>query len=208
MGCNWSNTDCQNIDIKCHLCSSKDFHYKPTKIKQKKTKMKDSKRQGSAFEVRNHNNVQDVLVRPTPNSGAGSVKGDEEIKGIIEIMEELKCSNKTTARGAKTFTLHKEWLKKLDREAKEANKEFWYLKFAFGDHDEETFVAIDSVIIMSMVKTMVEDRKALKKVQNRNDVIEKTIRAKETEVIALESKIELLEAKIRLLTEEGEEFEF
>lgn len=207
MSCEWGRTDCKHEDEKCYLCNAPDYHYEP-KFKKRQTmaKMKVTKRQGSLFEARNHVNnhdlLNDVSSRMTPNSGAGKIKGDEEIRGIINIMEELKThqkKNEGRQPGKESFTIQKSWLHKLNKEANEADKEFWYLKFAFKDEDHDHYVIVESDVIMSMVKTMVEDRRAAKHAQAKIDVSEKRARLKEAEAVTLHAENEYLKARIKEL---------
>ena len=146
---------------KCTECIKHDSELNKKKLKQTKFKARPDKRMGSKFELKNHNAnealVNDVINRMTPNSGAGKIKGDQEIKGIINVSEELKTQVAEKARGKKTFTIHKEWLDKLKRESQD--REFYYLKFFFHESEDDVFVVIDQEIIMSMIKTMIEDRR-------------------------------------------------
>lgn len=207
MSCKWGNNDCKNEGSKCYLCTAPNYHYE-CKIKKKTTiaKAKVTKRQGSLFEARNHINnhdlLSDVSSRMTPNSGAGVIKGDEEIRGIINIMEELKTHDKKNEGrqpGTESFTIQKQWLIKLDKEAKEANKEFWYLKFAFKNEDFDYYIVVDVNVIMSMVKTMVEDRRIAKQCDNKIDVCEKRTRLAEAESAKLFAENEYLKARIKEL---------
>lgn len=208
MSCEWGRTDCKNEDNKCYLCTAPDYHYDP-KFKKKQTmaKAKVTKRQGSLFEARNHVNnhdlLNDVTSRMTPNSGAGGTyKGDEQITGIIRVMEELKThqtKNQGRQPGKETFTIKKEWLEKLNREAKAENMSFWYLKFAFRDEDLNSYCITESDVIMSMVKTMVEDRRTAKHAQAKIDVSEKRARLKEAESAMLFAENEYLKARIKEL---------
>ena len=204
MACEWGRTDCKNEESKCHLCFAEDYHYiSLTKKKQTMAKMKVTKRQGAVFEARNHVNnhdlLNDVSSRMTPNSGAGRIKGDEEIRGIINIMEELKThqtKNLGRAPGKESFTIRREWLEKLNREAREVDKEFWYLKFAFKDEDHDHYCVTEADTIMTMVKTMVEDRRTAKRAQSKIDVSEKRARLKEAESVTLFAENEYLKARI------------
>ena len=129
MICKWNHCDCKNENNKCYLCFLEDQYYVSNIKVKTPRKAKETGRKGSKFEAINSNTNNTILLggsTPTPNSGAGKIKGDEQIHGLIEIMEELKEQNSTTSRGAKTFTIHKEWLDKLNREAQAENKEFWY----------------------------------------------------------------------------------
>ena len=115
------------------------------------------------FERNNHksvsNNINSVMTDMTPNSVAGKVKGDQQITGMIRIMEELKTQDPNRARGHSQFTIKREWLDKLDREAPVENMEFWYLKFAFKDTDDQSYTVIDTAQMNDMVATLVHDRK-------------------------------------------------
>lgn len=205
--CEWGRDDCKNEGEKCYLCTAPDYHYE-SKFKKKNTiaKNKVTKRQGALFEARNHVNnhdlLNDVSSRMTPNSGAGHVKGDEEIRGIINIMEELKThqtKNEGRLPGKESFTIQRSWLEKLNREAKEVNKEFWYLKFAFKDHDLDSFCILETDMVMSMVKTMVEDRRIAKQANNKIEVAEKRTRVKEAEAALLFAENEFLKARVKEL---------
>lgn len=209
--CEWGRTDCKNLDDKCHLCVTVDYHYDPIKSRKSsgmgRSAPKESKRKGAAFELRNHHQNADMIsgatTRMTPNSGAGQVKGDQEIQGIINIMEELKeQNNKETARGSKTFTIHKEWLTKLNREAKAALKEFWYLKFSFAKSDHDTFIVVESDTIMSMVYTMIEDRKNVTKYRLDAELAEKRRQTTDVANTLLYAQIEELKAEIAVLKHE------
>lgn len=210
--CEWGRTDCMNFGEKCHLCVVQDYHYAPPKQRKasgmNRSAAKESGRKGAAFELRNHHENQNMIsgatTRMTPNSGAGQVKGDQEIQGIINIMEELKEQNQTNARGEKTFTIHKEWLEKLNREARAANKEFWYLKFSFAKSDHDTFIVVESDTIMSMVYTMIEDRKNITKHKLEAQLAEKRRQTTEAANTLLHAEIAELKAELELLKHQTE----
>ena len=211
MSCKWNRTDCKNLDAKCYLCFLEDqFYVSNTKVKVPK-KAKETGRKGSKFEAVNSNTNNAILLgsSPTPNSGATArYKGDEQIHGLIEIMEELKEQNQTTSKGAKTFTIHKEWLDKLKREALAEHKEFWYLKFCFSTQDALDgvhYAIIDTEQLMSMVKTMWEDRKKANSVQREIDLHKTRANTAETEIAYLKAQIDELKAYIAFI--EGEEDE-
>lgn len=213
MPCEYGYTDCINQDIKCSTCFINGQNYEPIKVKRKTTlakkRQKQDKRSGSRFEYVNHKNnsnllKDDVLSSMTLNSGAAlHQKGDEQISGIINIMEELKTQMPDRAKGTKTFTIKREWLDKLNKEAKMENKEFWYLKFSFSEDEanhssSNIFVITEQDIIMSMVKTMVEDRKKAKKAQIQIDIANKKAALIEAENIRLKAEIDLLKVQSKL----------
>lgn len=207
LSCEWGANDCKNQDLKCHLCfTEKQFYDSNQKVPTYK-KVKQNKRPGSFFEAKNSNANNELLIgsKPTPNSGAGIIKGDEQISGLIHIMEELKEQNSQTSRGTKTFTIQKAWLEKLKREAQAENKEFYYLKFVFGKediHEEDYYVILESDMIMSMVKTLWEDRKTARFAKNQIDIALKRKEVVEAENVLLQAKISLLETELSLLTKE------
>ena len=190
---------CQSITgTKCTECIKHDSEIAKQKRKQIKFKARPDKRMGSKFEMKNHNAnealIHDVTNRMTPNSGAGKIKGDQEIKGIISVSEELKTKVAEETRGKKTFTIHKEWLDKLERESQD--KEFYYLKFCFHENDDDVYVVVNQEIIMSMIKTMIEDRRKA----NSADHLIKIATLEKEKTLAennlLRAKIALLEEKL------------
>lgn len=210
MECKWNQYDCLNADKKCYLCFERDQHYLSGTKKVMPKKAKPSARKGAQFEANNSNLNNEILLggsRNTPNSGAGMIKGDEEIRGLINTMEELKEQNSTTSKGAKTFTIHKEWLTKLKREAEAANKEFYYLKFVFGKDDvaiNDYYVIIDKDQLMSMIKTMWEDRKVAKLAQGEIDLANKRARLEEAEKAKLLAELDALKAELALYKQKEE----
>lgn len=200
--CKFDHIDCSRLGANCDLCFD-SFHYRKKVAKQpSQRKQSVDKRMGSSFEFKNHQNnaaLLGVSTNMTPNSGAtGRKKGDEQISGIIEIMEELKTKISKQAPGKETFTMKKEWLEKLNKEAQRENKEFWYLKFSFHEHDENVYVVTEQDIIMSMVKTMVIDRQKANKADALVDVAEKQRQKIHADLIAAQAEIELLKSQLRL----------
>lgn len=205
-GCKYGKPNCKNDNDSCRdicdICFD-GLRYTPAKEKKKTCLKKHSDidhRTGARFEQKNHRQNQkhiDVVSNRTPNSGAGKIKGDEQITGIINIMEELKTKTAKQTRGAETFTIHKSWLTKLTEEAGIENKEFWYLKFSFFEDDDDVYVIVPSDIIMSMVSTMIADRKISKNAQKRIDLA--NARADRAE-----KESEYLRARIIELKKEGD----
>lgn len=205
---------CANKDKKCDMCIDgsqfKEYIAKQVKGLQKRNYNKKSNRMGSTFEYNNHKNNKaaiDSVVNTsmTPNSGAGSsIKGDEQITGLIRIMEELKTQEVERARGHSQFTIKREWLDKLDREAPPENMEFWYLKFAFKDTDDKSYVVIDTQQMMDMVTTIVHDRKLANEADSKVEVVNKRleyVNAEMSHILAEEymkdKKIEYYEALLK-----------
>lgn len=206
MTCEWGHVDCLNEGKKCDLCFSDSFHYlAPAKKKPRglnKRQQKADGRMGSSFEFKNHQNnnalLQETGSRMTPNSGAGKIKGDEQIRGLVNIMEELKTKVTTQAPGKQSFTIKREWLDKLNREAKAAGEEFWYLKFSFHEYDDDIYIVVEQDVVMSMVATLVEDRKGVNLEKAKTQVAENRARLLEAENVKLLAEIELLKSQLKL----------
>ena len=195
--------DCKFCDTdKCLMCVNYS-KYTPEKKKQygiKKNLNKTSNRMGSKAEMINHeSNKATINSSMTPNSGAGKVKGDEQIRGLVNIMQEVKTQEVVRAKGHTQFTIKREWLDKLEKEAPAENMDFWYLVFSFKDTDLQQYVVIDKAQMNDMIATMVDDRKTAKSANARIAVAEKNRIATETENLALRAKIDALQAEIDLL---------
>lgn len=208
--CSRDGIACSTYDLypnKCAICVDECFYY--PKKQRKKTSLsanpnKASKRMGAKFELSNHINNKRLIsaaTNMTPNSGAGSyIKGDEQITGIINIMEELKTKIvPKISRGEKAFTINKGWLTKLDAEAKRENKEFWYLKFKFLESDEDSYVVVNEEIIMSMVYTIIKDRDTAQKADLKIDKYKKRLEYETTNNAALQAKIDYLQTELNEL---------
>lgn len=200
--------DCDKLDCKfydtdkCLMCV-KCSKYTPEKKKQfgiKKNYNKASNRMGAKAEMINHeSNKATINSSMTPNSGAGKVKGDEQIRGLVNIMQEVKTQEVVRAKGHTQFTIKREWLDKLEKEAPAENMDFWYLVFSFKNTDLQQYVVIDKAQMNDMIATMVDDRKTAKSANARIAVAEKNRIATETENLALRAKIDALQAEIDLL---------
>lgn len=207
MTCEFGHINCKNEGIRCDLCFN-ELHYVAKQVKssglKKRNNAKATKRMGEVFERHNHkavsNNINSVVTDMTPNSGAGKIKGDQQITGLIRIMEELKTQDPNRARGHAQFTIKREWLDKLDREAPVENMEFWYLKFAFKDTDDQSYVVIDSNQMTDMVATLVHDRKKANEADAKVDVANKRRILAEAESSKLFAEVEYLKA---ILNREG-----
>ena len=204
MSCEWGREDCQNAGIKCHLCISDGYHYIAPKKRPRPMAhraVKQDARMGSSFELKNHHQVKNLIegvsTRTTPNSGAGHVKGDQQIHGLITVMEELKTKVKQQAPGKESFTIQRSWLDKLRQEAAQENKEFAYLKFSFHEHDQDVYVIVEQDVVMGMVYTMAEDRKAVLAAKQEVDIAKKRAIVIEAENALLRAQLDLLKAEAK-----------
>lgn len=203
--CRWHRDDCRHYPEKCDLCFTEEQCYRP--VNERKTGIRKKadrpgRRNGAAFEYKNHKRNQAVLKSTesfmTPNSGALPwSKGDEQIKGLLRAMEELKTRTGTKAAGEKSFTIKKEWLTKLNREAKAENMEFWYLKFSFHEDDSDIYCITEQDMVMSMIKTMAEDRRNLISEKLSKESLLKECEFLKAELIAKAAEAEMYRAKLR-----------
>ncbi len=203
---------CANADCKCDICFN-EVYFTPKKKKRVsylKKHTERSNRQGARFEKKNHDNNNKILTSTTvsdltPNSGAGYIKGDEHISGIVSVMEELKTKTTKQTKGKETFTIHKAWLDKLTREAINENKEFWYLKFSFFEDSTDWYCIVSNDLIMSFVKTLVSDREKAKNADRFIELANRQKETAETKNLYLSAKVKELEAEIKILKEKTKE---
>lgn len=208
MSCEFGYTDCKSEGTsRCDLCfdASNYVQAKPKSYGlRKRNTEKPTGRMGEQFERTNHkavkNNIESVTTNMTPNSGAGKVKGDQQITGMIRIMEELKTQDPHRARGHNQFTIQRKWLDKLDKEAPLENMEFWYLKFCFCDSDSNSYIVFDSEQMNNMVATLVHDRKKANEADAKIKVAETRRELAEAESTKLFAEINYLKA---ILDKEG-----
>lgn len=211
--CRWETEDCKFHDSKkCDSCFSYQQFYQPEAQKSRKglrhRQQKADKRMGSSFEKKNHDNntiaLRETESNMTINSGATRrQKGDENITGYVKVMEELKTQLATRAKGTKSFTIQREWLDKLSREASQRGFEFWYLVFQFSEHEDEPFVVVEKDMVFNMIQNMVSDRKRADLAAKAAEVSQKETEAVRAELGALYSKIAYLESKVELLEQES-----
>lgn len=190
MSCEWGHDNCSNEGKKCRVCITESMYYKAPVVKnvglKKNIKVKETARQGSRQEVKVFNQTRDA-VQGTPNSGAGSIKGDLE----IDTMAMIECKTTTKKNegrqpGKESFSIQRAWLDKLRAEAK-GKKEFHYLVFSFKEHDDDQYVVSDLDVYNSMIATMKYDRKVAREAQDKINMHKKFAmlqQAKNTELIA------------------------
>lgn len=210
MACEWGHNDCSHEGTgKCDTCFSDSFHYKPTVVKKRyglaRRARKQDKRQGSDFEEKTRQVVSNAMsdkavVRLTINSGATvHEKGDVQIEGLVTCMIEDKTQTVVhKAKGEKTFTIQRGWLTKLLKESREKLKEFHWLLFSFYQHDNDIYAITEAAEILSMVKTMENDRRQCKIEQKKAEVATRRKEVIEAENARLRAENELLKAQLEL----------
>ena len=193
---------------RCQLCINYS-NFSPQKEKNKSQsfrKYKKSERVGAKFEE----NTLDIFKQSlgtkaslTPNSGAGSVKGDIQLKGMVPVY--IECKTKEVdkiARGSKTFTIHREWLEKCKKEYKERGDEFWSLIFNFNELDRnEAYAIIDMNELSAWIATLDHDRRIAKEAQFTIDQYKHKNRELELEIIQLKTQVKNLKNECDLLNQ-------
>lgn len=211
MSCEYGYNDCIHLNTdKCSLCFD-GYHYKaPKQVNygmNKVIKVKESKRQGSINEVKTFNQIKTGIdVQGTPNSGAGSIKGDLDLGNFA--MVECKTTtekNKGRQPAQHSFSIKRDHLEKLKKEALEAKKEFHFLVFSFQEYDDDLYVVSDLENYNSMIATMKHDRTQLIKVKNEIDIYRTRKNLAEAENTCLLAEIEVLKAELKHLKEKDKE---
>lgn len=156
-------TQCSNISKACFKCI--EFNkYKPLKIQKglsAKSSTRKERKEGMDFEKRGAraynqavHRARDVARQQVGSGAFGGLAGDvitsEELTASLA---EFKERGSTDARGAKQITIKLEWLTKLEEEAKEMNRNFYYLPFSFKGHDKD-YVAMEFNMLLKYIETI------------------------------------------------------
>lgn len=155
--------ECANAGKSCFKCFNYSL-YKAPKVRQglraKATPTKEVK-QGMDFENRGtkkYNQVvqkaKDVARRQIASGALSHALGDmiteEELTASLA---EFKERGSVSARGEKQITIKKEWLEKLEWEARQMGKTYYFLPFTFKGGDKD-YVAMDYDILLSYIQTI------------------------------------------------------
>lgn len=152
--------ECGNLDKACFKCFEYS-KYKPLKQRvglKAKSDFRKSKKEGVDFEKRgarkyNKAVTQKSVAHQQVGSGAfGGLLGDmiteEELTASLS---EFKERGSVDAKGSKQITIKKEWLNKLKEEAREMNKEYYFLPFTFKGDDTD-YVCMDFNIFLGYIQ--------------------------------------------------------
>ena len=166
--------ECSNLNRACFKCV--DYNkYKPLKVKKglsAKSSSRAEKKEGMDFEKRGAkaynqavHQARNVAKQQVGSGAFGQLLGDvitsEELTASLA---EFKERGSTDARGAKQITIKLDWLTKLEEEAKEMNRDFYYLPFSFKGHDKD-YVAMDFNMLLKYIETihiLLEQNKRMK----------------------------------------------
>lgn len=156
-------SECSNLNKACFKCVDHN-KYKPLKVRRglaPKSANRIEKKEGMDFEKRGakaYNQsvkyARDVARQQVGSGAFGQLLGDviteEELTASLA---EFKERGSTSARGEKQITIKLEWLTKLKEEAKEMNKDFFFLPFSFKSHDTD-YVAMEYNMLLKYIETI------------------------------------------------------
>lgn len=171
--------ECKQAGKQCHICFNESRFVPIKEVKQYRyDPIKKTKKEGMGFEKLGADKYNQVvrkakdIARRQPNSGAmahalGDVITEEELTAALT---EFKERGSTTAKGAKTISIKKEWLEKLKWEATQMNREYYFLPFRYKDDDTE-YVAMEYDILLSYIQTIqaLLERLRLLELENGNN---------------------------------------
>lgn len=157
--------ECANAGKSCFKCFDYSF-FKPPKeksrLKAKNTTRKlNTTKGGLQFEQDGANryskavkNGQDA-ARRQPGSGAmahalGDVITSEELTSAIA---EFKERGSVTKSGAKSISIKKEWLDKLEEEAIAMKRDYYFLPFRYTGSDKD-YLVIEYEMLMGYLETI------------------------------------------------------
>ncbi|MCY9186519.1 hypothetical protein [Bacillus halotolerans] len=162
MDCTYQN-ECSNYEKSCFKCFNYNL-YKPIKERKglsAKSSTRKEKKEGMDFENRgtrrynqNVHKAKDVARRQIASGALHFALGDmiteEELTAALA---EFKERGSTDARGHKQITIKKEWLDKLEEEAKQMRRSYYFLPFTFKGSNKD-YVALDYEILLSYIQTI------------------------------------------------------
>lgn len=155
--------ECANAPKSCFKCFN--FSYlKDKKVRKGLSPVSANKKEikeGMAFEQRGTKRynqqvkqAKDIARRQVASGALHFALGDmiteEELTASLA---EFKERGSTDARGAKSITIKKEWLDKLKEEARQMNRNYYFLPFTFKGSDTD-YVAMDYDILLSYIQTI------------------------------------------------------
>lgn len=155
--------ECVNHKKACFKCFGFNYYQQPKEKKGLKPKSDTKKevKEGMDFENRGTRNYNQAVRQSKAAahrqiaSGAlhfalGDMITEEELTASLA---EFKERGSKDAKGAKTITIKKEWLDKLQEEARQMNRDYYFLPFTFKGSDTD-YVAMDFNILLSYIQTI------------------------------------------------------
>lgn len=156
--------ECANANKSCFKCFNYSMYKPPKEIKRgirSKSLNKKEVKEGMDFEnrgTRKYNKAvtgaKDVARRQIASGALSHALGDmiteEELTASLS---EFKERGTKDAKGQKQITIKREWLEKLEWEAKQMGKSYYFLPFTFKGSDKD-YVAMDFDILLSYIQTI------------------------------------------------------
>lgn len=98
--------------------------------------------------------AKDAARRQIASGAIKTMPGDMVTEeDLTAALAEFKERNSVDAHGEKQITIKRKWLEQLRKEAKEMNREYFFLPFRFkGDHTE--YVTMEYDVLLSYVQTI------------------------------------------------------
>lgn len=155
--------ECSNADRSCKMCFNMK-KYKPHKEVQglrPKAAKKHERKEGMDFEnhgTKKYNKAvrfaKEAAHRQINSGAIKSLPGDmiteEELTASLS---EFKERGSKTARGEKVISIQKKWLDQMKEEAKQMQKEYFFLPFRYKNDDTE-YVIMEYDVLLSYVQTI------------------------------------------------------
>lgn len=151
---------CRN-SIFCNLCVEYS-KYLPAKSYPKKSRLGHKSKPGLDFEEEVAKLYNKIASRRPGSGSFWHLPGD-----VItpEILMEVKERGTKTSRGEKTISIHKDWLSKIESEARALGRKLWCLPFRYKG-DDRTYAVIDFedfVVLITEILTSGVDNNAEKR---------------------------------------------
>lgn len=175
MSCEYEQ-ECANFGKSCNKCFNYQFYkqHKEKKGLNARSKTNKQKKEGMDFEnrgTRKYNNAvkaaKDVARRQIASGALHHSLGDmiteEELTASLS---EFKERGSTDAKGAKQITIKREWLEKLEWEAEQMGRDYYFLPFTFKGSDKD-YVAMDYNILLSYIQTIQSQREVIRLLEQR-----------------------------------------
>lgn len=153
--------NCQNYDDMCLLCHDQS-KYKPFKTKSSLSRSPSKKKKGMGFEEKTKKRYEKSMAKRMPQSGGfDGMEGDVSIDRLL-----LECKERNTidSKGKKTIGIKKEWLEKIEEEAKMHDK-LPALVFGYKESDDMYFTMkyeylLDLLVELKNLRNLVEQFKS------------------------------------------------
>lgn len=173
MDCIYEN-ECANAPKSCFKCFNFSMYKAPKERRglQPKSSTRKEVKEGMDFENRGAKKynqavkkAKDVARRQIASGALSHALGDVITEEqLTASLAEYKERGTVSAKGEKQITIKREWLEKLEWEARQMNRDYYFLPFTFKGCDDD-YVAMNYEILLSYVQTiqaLLEENRLLK----------------------------------------------